>query len=208
MMDNILPEERLLRLIKGQAKDHGQRSDAGIEPLDPHTRDAKPGFERARRSSLQRYLYIFNSRRMTLAGFIISCAYLIFSFVYPVVAPVSVDLSRVAPEKAIDTQLKPSFQIKPLTFYLDSVNGHHIFGNAAQPEIHKAVNAQGSNVIKEINLVGVIIGDHPQAIIEDKNTQKTFYINKGQFIGEFQVEDIQEGKITVNHEGERYELYL
>ena len=65
-----------------------------------------------------------------------------------------------------------------------------------------------TDLVKQLNLVGIIAGENPQAVIEDKNTQKTYYLNKGQFLGEIQLEDILEGKIIINHKGQRFELYL
>ncbi|MCX5712178.1 MAG: hypothetical protein NTY47_03770 [Candidatus Omnitrophica bacterium] len=96
--------------------------------------------------------------------------------------------------------------IEPFDQYKQSISGRNIFGQTSSDS--PATAAIDSNLIKDISLVGILAGDNPQAIIEDKKTQKTFYVIKGQYFGEFQLEDIQEGKVILNYHGQRYELYL
>ena len=80
-----------------------------------------------------------------------------------------------------------------------------MFNNAGTSQPAIAANV---DLLKDITLVGIITGANPQAVIEDKKSLKNYYVTKGQFIGQMQVEDIQEGKIIINYKGQKYELYL
>jgi type II secretory pathway component PulC len=66
----------------------------------------------------------------------------------------------------------------------------------------------GTELMKEINLLGVISGANPQAVIEDKKSGKTYYVTEGQMIGDFQVEEIGYGKIILNYNGQKFELNI
>jgi type II secretory pathway component PulC len=111
---------------------------------------------------------------------------------------------KIAPQEA-----EPVQEVKPYEFYLEGIKSKQIFSSASRPEeTARPASAASADLIKGINLVGIISGDRPQAIIEDKIMQKTYYVAKGQFVGAFQVEDIQEGKVILSYRGERFELYL
>ena len=141
-----------------------------------------------------------------------SFGYLLFSFIYSLVGSKKNILPSLTAAKTEELKFTPKEEPKPYEFYLEAASGRQIFrgasGNAAGQEAPVVKPAAETDLIKQINLVGIIQGDNPQAIIEDKNTQKTYYLGKGQFIGEIKIEDIQEGKIIVNDKGQRHELYL
>lgn len=62
--------------------------------------------------------------------------------------------------------------------------------------------------IQDLSLMGIISGDNPQAAIQDKKTQKVYYVSKGESVADFLIEDIQDGKIILGYKGQRYELRL
>ncbi|MFC1807530.1 hypothetical protein ACFL0T_04095 [Candidatus Omnitrophota bacterium] len=51
--------------------------------------------------------------------------------------------------------------------------------------------------IKGLRLVGIIPGDVPQAIIEDKASGQTMFLRKGEFVEEIEIRDISNGKIML-----------
>ncbi len=84
-----------------------------------------------------------------------------------------------------------------------------IFVSPAEQKTEKLmISGVNIDLIKDMSLVGIIAGENPQAIIEDKKTQKTFYLSRGQFMGEFQVKEIKEGKVILDYKGQSYELYM
>lgn len=194
MKDNISPEEKLLRLIK---------QDKTSTPLNLPKKTAAYSFP-------QKYLIPLSIQKLIIALFAVSCVYLIISFIYPWVGFKKIKLPDIPPEKVEmeGPESEPKEEPKPYEFYLQGLSQRQIFSNPTAQEGAGPSPLASADLIKDLNLVGIISGVNPQAVIEDKKTQKTYYLRKGQFIGELQIEDIQEGKIIVTYNGQKYELYL
>jgi type II secretory pathway component PulC len=189
MRDNITPEEKLLRLIrKGKKKEDEEITPASV---------FRPKIK-----------LIPNIRKIILFCFLSSCLYLIFSFIYPWIGLKEINPQKIALEKISEEKITPESQIKPFEFYQKVMQNRKLFGTQPTQITQTTPSTVATDLIKDINLVGIISGDNPQVVIEDKNLKKTYYLNKGQFISEFQLEDIQEGKVILNYKGQRFELYL
>ena len=200
MRDNISPEEKLLRLIRGEKK-----NPAGGTPAPEAAKAAKrPVFE----FKLPDFMFHLDARRAILIILVLSCIYLVFAFIYPFVFLRTVKLPEVAKNSLVSLEVIPKTEQKPLEEYLQGLGDKQVFGSGGSIGVIGPASGLSAELIKDINLVGIIAGENPQAIIEDKKAQKTYYLNKGQFIGEFQLEDIQEGKIILNFNGQRFELHL
>lgn len=65
-----------------------------------------------------------------------------------------------------------------------------------------------SEIAGNLNLLGIITGDNNQAIIEDKTLKKTFFVYKGDLLGELKVYDIKESVVILEYEGEKVELKI
>jgi hypothetical protein len=205
MMDNISPEERLLRLIRGKKKEGTplEKKPASV-PLD-----LKPSVKHSIYPIVQKYLaFFYEPRKIVMITLGASLIYLAASFIYPLLGLGKIKLPQVTPEKIIESKIEPTQEIKPYEFYLEAAKGRQIFGSVSGQGAEQPASSINADLIKDINLVGIISGENPQAVIEDKKAQKTYYVTKGQFIGEFQVDDIQEGKIILNYNGQKYELYM
>lgn len=208
MNDNFSPEERLLKLIRGQKK----------QSQAPDKSAARENYEASAQlinkskvepvTAFKKYFPSINIRKTIFWLFMFSIVCLVITFIYPRIAPRSIQIPqlREADSDNLDSQSKQN--IKPFDFYLEGIKGRRIFATFSGQNTEKPINALSPGLLKDINLVGIISGDSPQAIIEDKKTKETFYATKGQFIGEIQIEDIQAGKIIVNYQNQRYELYL
>jgi len=204
MRDDIAPEEKLLRLIKGQKKPEvglTKESGAVITDLKP---TAKPFIK----SSFQKYAYFLNARRIILIAFVAAFSYLAISLIYPWVTPREIKLPQIPPKKIIEPKVEHGQEPRPYEFYLEGIRSRQIFSSASTQETERPASGVNVDLMKDISLVGILSGENPQAVIEDIKTHKTYYATKGQFIGEFQVEDIQEGKIILNYKGQRFELYM
>ncbi len=64
------------------------------------------------------------------------------------------------------------------------------------------------SILSNYSLAGIIGGDQPQAIIEDKRQGKTFTVSVGESLGELRIVSIEEGKVVVAIGEERAELNL
>jgi len=204
MKDNISPEEKLLRLIRGQKKQATVTDKISAIPSET----AKTARNRLLNSSLQKFLVFVNINKIIFTLFLVSCIYLVFTFAYPLFRPSNINLPKFAQEKAAEEEINPIQEIKPYEFYSEGIKNRQIFTSTSGQEQEKSVSTINSDLTKDMSLIGIIAGENPQAIIEDKKIQKTYYVTKGQFIGEFKVEDIQEGKIILNYKGQKFELYL
>lgn len=202
MKDSSSPEDKLLRLIRNPKK-----------PSDVQSQKAKV---QKSKTSLSASLTapantvksgnFFNLRRIFLWLFIACGIYLISAVVYPWIALRNLRLPEIS-EKSTEEKRLAKDAARPLKEYLQSVKGRRIFSGAAIQGA-SLINVANIDLMRDINLVGIISGENPQAVIEDKKAQKTYYVTEGQFIGEMQVEDIQEGKIIINYAGQKYELYI
>jgi len=63
-------------------------------------------------------------------------------------------------------------------------------------------------IMGNLNLLGIIRGDNDQAIIEDKTLKKTFFLYKGDLLGELKVYDIKESAVILDYQGEKIELKI
>jgi len=52
------------------------------------------------------------------------------------------------------------------------------------------------------------LGERPQAVIENTQTQTTYYVTKGQSIGSALVENIEADRVTLIDNGKRFEIQL
>lgn len=205
MKNNISPEEKLLRLIKGQKKNNTDI------PLEKELIKTHPELEPAFNYSIRPPVFTAASlHKIILVAFLFSGIYFIGSLIYPFIGFKKISLPSIIEEGFIEPKTEPKQNIKPLDLYLEGIKDSHIFAVRPESEPEKPTTSvsASADVIKDINLVGIISGENPQVVIEDKKTQKTYYINKGQFFGDFLVEDIQEGKVVLNYKGQKFELYL
>lgn len=211
MKDNVSPEEKLLRLIRGQKKSPLPALSEGRLNTPLPVKMQGGVINQKRNFKFEKYLPQLNLNNLIIIGLVVASLYLLSAFIYPLLVSKKTILSTEKPSDEI-TESKESVkpdEIKPYDFYNQGIKNKQIFGAGAATQLTQESGATvGANLIKDINLLGVISGANPQAIIEDKKSQKTYYVNKGQMIGEFQVEDIGEGKIILNYGGQKFELSI
>lgn len=83
--------------------------------------------------------------------------------------------------------------------------------SAVQPNTYKETdikNISKENVLENFNLLGIIRGDNDQAIVEDKTLKKTFFLYKGDLMGELKVYDIKDSAVILDYKGEKIELKI
>ncbi len=72
----------------------------------------------------------------------------------------------------------------------------------------KRVSISKEDLVKNLNILGIVAGDNNQAIIEDKQSKKTYFLYKGDSFGEFKVLDIKDSGVILEHKGERIEMRM
>lgn len=209
MRDNISPEEKLLKLIRGEKKPGRPAVVPAVAPAPQPQKVILPLLKKNPfLSSMQLRFAFLTPKKILTALFALSCLYLTISFIYPWVALEKIRLPKIKAEKINEARAKE--EPKPYEYYVQGIPKRQLFVNPAMAGQEGGAAAAMINVdlIRDISLVGIISGEPAQAVIEDKKNQKTVYVNKGQFIGDFQLEDIKEGKVILNYKGQMYELYL
>ncbi|MCX5715107.1 MAG: hypothetical protein NT033_10010 [Candidatus Omnitrophica bacterium] len=203
--DNIPPEERLLRLIRGQERTVINKDAPAPLPLQELKYQLKPD---SRRPLVKPYLRC--SLKNTVFIFLLfSAFYLAVVFFSPLINPEHIELPQREAQKNVAVQPDETKQNRQsIEHYLNAVRDRDIFVKQSAQVNESTPGIIAAELIKDMNLVGIISGVDPQAIIEDKKLQKTYYLRKGQFVGELQIQDIQKGRVIIGHNGEKYELYL
>ena len=204
MREGLSPEEKLLKLIKGDKKSQIVKMVS--------TSDIRPSIANIKSSLfLVDNFKLFTSKNIQKLIFLllgVSFLYLFIAFIYPWFGLKGIKLPKIIEKRLIEPELEQKQNTKPYESYLQDVKNRQIFSSSSSLDSINALQMVSPDLTKDINLVGIISGNNPKAVIEDKKTQKTYYLNKGQFIEEFQVEDIQKGKIILNYRGQRYELHI
>lgn len=211
------PEERLLALIRGKPKKPQPQAPEAAVPEQPKVEKAKahyPGalfnpsvfrhrhFEPAMLKVLNRYLVVVT--------ILLGLYFLIdIFFVKP-----REDIPGQVEEKPIPVGTKVpesanggTSAARDYSFYSSEISNKNIFGQG-QEGSPEQIMAAPEDVAASLGLVGVVAGDNPQAIIEDKKAQKTYYLTKGQSFNGMTVEEISEGKVVLDYQGKKIALLL
>lgn len=212
----ISPEEKLLRLIRGnKTKPSGQAGTGGdgrvcaaAQPsASPRPLPPRGG------SGLPAVVHACNSRVGAAVVLAAAVVYFLWSCVTPFFAQKRLASLNAPAGRSLELVSQAGVDNKPYEFYGEGINARQIFASPAAEEAQGAAPAAAAAVSTEellnnLQLLGVLSGVSPQAVVEDKKAQKTYYLSKGQAIGELVVEDIQEGKIMIKRNNERFELHL
>ena len=122
--------------------------------------------------------------------------------------------STVAAQENAVTANTVTSPIKPLSEYENAIAGRDIFHPAwlpSEPVLGPTALAQpdspaASEFLQTLKLVGIILDKDPQAIIEDRQTQNTFFLHSGEDIKGAKIEAIHKGKVSLNYGGQIVEL--
>lgn len=220
MHKNISPEEKLLSIIKGK-----QNPPESAAPK-PETKDALP-FPRIPWNKIDGYISaalkndFFKNSILDAQTFRVfnKCA-VIITFI--VAGYIMLDMILVSPSRKAASLIakarhsgaltEPAGKAMPIetkgySYYSNKMSGKNIFGPGSNIQTESTVpSAELSD--NSLGLVGIIPGDSPQAIVEDKKNQKTYYLVEGQSINGITVEDINEDKAILEYRGKKITLFL
>ncbi len=220
----VTPEQQLLKLIEGQGKPDA----TGAPGTNPATKKPKGrGFSlaavlgalsfwkrRAKKKSFARRspFSIGEVNKALVAASLVLFVYVMFDAVAsarnlqrpPNFAPMK---ERVT--KSMKETVEP---LAETSYYLQKVSARDIFreGKTAAPvqAAPEAVNTvETSEVVQGLALVGISWSSNPDAIIEDKSKQRTYFVKRGQDVGDgIKVEAIFKDHVVVTYEDREYEL--
>ncbi|MBU1912737.1 MAG: hypothetical protein KKB22_04305 [Candidatus Omnitrophica bacterium] len=147
------------------------------------------------KSKIGKDLKIFTKINIILIGIIGVVAIIFIADVFifkekPVEAPVVADIQVKVPETPPQA---PKIQPEPI---------------AEKIEEAPVKKISREKILGNLNLLGIIIGDNNQAIIEDKTLKKTYFLYKGDSFGDLKVYDIKESAVILDYKGEKIELNI
>lgn len=213
-MQTDSPEDRLLRLIKGKYR---KKSDSVAASSARQPFFLKALLVKVFRANKPVKSDIIKSVNMVLFfAVVILSLYLLLS----VIAPLGRDSNgKIAYNdlvsdinSGITTREESGNKSTPAvdySIYEEIVAGKDLFGSRSVLPIDTGF--QGSSAADasgDLSLVGIIAGDEPQAIIEDKASQKTYYLNVGNSMNGITVTEITDGKVVLDYRGKRLVLVL
>ncbi|MFA5143374.1 MAG: hypothetical protein WC522_04305 [Candidatus Omnitrophota bacterium] len=220
MVKETSPEERLLSLIKKKAR----KEESGPEPKIPQAPETEVAKIIKTNERISKVLKseLFKNKLFEPASLKNLNRYLILVFAFLILYFV-IDLAFVRPYKNVqllvskasgggERKILPSGTkeiavVKDYSSYASAAPSRVVFGQYQAAPSGEAAISSGA-MSDQIGLVGIIAGDNPQAIIEDKKAQKTYYLNKGQSFDGYVVEEISENKVTLDCEGKKIALFL
>ncbi|MEA3305660.1 MAG: hypothetical protein U9R52_02480 [Candidatus Omnitrophota bacterium] len=206
--NDFSPEEKLLRLIKGTKKRSlpqekikyaGNMPGAGIV-------SSRPVFK----------LSEFDTRKVNSALIIFLLglsAYFVFDLFHgrlyekKKIDGISVYDEGIpeAPEAMEESDI---LSIQPYSYYSSSIAKRNIF-MPQQVEVDEVITGPAlEEVSAGLSLIGIITGNRPQAVIEEKKTKKSYFLFEGSSVGQAKLLEILEDSVVMEYQGQTFELVL
>src|SRR3989338_1966952 len=202
MPEEISPEEKLLRLIRKKTLQAAEGSVSarkkegmGLAGRIAHGKSWQGGIQLARRFLL-------------LASLILT-----FYIVYELLFVKTGSGSFLRETKATyDEDAATTITVatpKPYEYYSDQIEKRDIFESPlyrVKPGEGIKPAAGASEFTKNLRLVGIVLDENAEAIIEDLDSKETLFLHKGESIKEALVYEIQESKVILIYHNQRVEL--
>lgn len=193
------PEERLLRLIRGKGQEAKTKSVAAGP--SGQTVAVMEAVEVQHSSRLPRAI-----SALLGAVIIVEVALLIFNGLKP--EPI-IDLSNLESGSSERAQVLPQLRAVMRSHATKSLFTAPLAQAVTPSAVAVAPSVQASKLAARLTLLGIVSGEEPQAIIEDSQTQKTYFVSEGQAVVDGAiVESIGSNRIVLNFLGETIELNL
>ncbi len=211
METNINPEDKLLRLIRNKNKVPGSPLAAALQNQKVKSGSVfRPSYAAGTRAFLIRFSQsIFSLKKINVILFFLVIAflgYVVFELFF--FREGNTKYLQTAKEAASKTETKDTLaQVSPtLDYYTSQVNKRDIFRPVLGQDQATGSAATQNEQVSNLRLAGIILDKQPQAIIEDIKLKKTYFLYRGDYIGDIKVEEILESKVILSYAGEKFEL--
>lgn len=104
---------------------------------------------------------------------------------------------------------KPETDVHQFLYYLEMVQRRNIFSPVtlkSAENLEAETNKMLSDLLNNLGLVGISWGKPPEAMVEDKGANKTYFLRAGDSINKFKVIDILRDRIVLDFDGKQVEL--
>jgi type II secretory pathway component PulC len=224
----LTPEKQLLKLIEG-SKDAAPRSSGAASPQSlgrgrfslGALRGALVGrfsfFRRTAQKKLaspkRRSIISLTAVNRTLAVAVFAAfLYVAGDALASAIAlqrPANFTANREASGAASSDRVSP---LNESAYYLQKVAARDIFKEGGQPAVSKEVSkgpvsVESNPATSSLSLVGISWSANPDVIIEDKERKRTYFVKRGQVVGDgVKVEAIFKDHVVLSYEGQEFEL--
>lgn len=223
---SITPEKQLLKLIE-EPKDKGAAVKARAikyRGLSLFSLGAWLGRFHFSKNKIRGVFDLKSLRRLDISA--VNSALFLLVFILTFYFIYNLSVSVVNMRKPWDYKLKSdgvqgqggeSFEDASLlkkseSFYLEKVRERDIFKIGAKNiagQLDTAVKEASSKAIEatqHLKLVGISWSGDPDAMIEDTKGLRTFFVKRGQMVGDVKIEAILKDKVILSYKGEEVEL--
>jgi len=225
MKKDIPPEEKLLRLIKGSKKKSmtkeeewalkAQSSESGMPQMYKMPGYRKEGeLKKARSISISMPIILKKINMAMLNSILVFClGALLLYFIYDLYHATyhkkdKLEISAAEEIKTPKIDKGEALEAKPYSFYSSSIGGRNIFLPQETEEELIITGPSLEEISGGFSLIGIIAGEKPQAIIEDRKSGKSYFLYESGVVGETKVVQILEDKVVMEYQGQRFELVL
>lgn len=205
------PEERLLNLIKSKRKSKASPENKNIgiamPSESPISNVAKENITSSAFLEFDNIMRLENIKRLNLILFIVLILIILYFLIDIFIIP-SKELTLLEEDFEKEPKVIEEIEIKPYSYY----------SKGLQKEVFKQLVKEGPKIsvpsipveelMGNLSLLGIVSGENPQAIIEDKKQRKTFFLRQGQSAGGIFLKRIEDGTATVVYKGEEFILAL
>lgn len=210
------PEDRLLHLIKGKYK----KKIEGEAPSSSKAKDTlltEASKKIFMKNKALRPLFSDSINRILVIVMISLAGYLGYSLLFPAYRNIgyfserskTLESPREASSDIFEEDRAPvSPERESYSAYSRAIQGKKLFSAPFLEEDASGKAEPEIDVSRRFNLVGIIAGEDPQAIIEDKEGKKTHYLYKGQAINGVTVAEIKESGVVLEYRGKEVMLVL
>jgi len=117
-----------------------------------------------------------------------------------------VSLENIDKEQQINLNNQNS---KSSSLYSSMAKKRNLFKQlTVNPVILQDAGIDIKQLVKDLNLVGIVLDEGSQAIIENRKTKSVHYVNEGSAIGELKVNRISGSSVTLSYGLETMDLFL
>ena len=208
MQDDVTPEEKLLKLIKEEPsaspKVERKETQAPEKALPSQTSLAFLN-QKGYRFGLMKRVTGFSVGTAILFLIVLTYQILSQSPILPLPIRAGVALEQLALPK-ITLNVKENFD----TTYGKIFEKRSVFKSIGEPPpaATQGRTAGFSDTVKNFNLTGIIDGEKPQAIIEDRSNGQIYYVSNGDYVGVVQVVEVAKGHVVLRYAEEEGQLTL
>lgn len=99
-------------------------------------------------------------------------------------------------------------ELPPLTNYIEVVQAHELFKPPVEQPKQEVKKIGIAERAKNLELTGIVALDKMEAIIKDRRTRQSYFVNEGSKIEELTVQKIEPDKVILSYEDETHELRI